>query len=254
VGLAPLYLRLIFLVLLPLPVSADDLQFITHSSLQQTYKKDGELRGKPHAGRRAFYVEVVREMMTILNVPQIIDDYPLARGIQDVQTKDNIAFFNLTRTPEREDTVKWVVQLLETSSFFYETKDAPTHIQSLEDAKKVKSIGVLRGGIHESLLKSLGFTNLYPMESYNQILTMLSKGRINLTASAGYFSAIQSADLDLSKIQITTVKVNNSVGYLCFSKNVSDVIVRQWQDAFEQIKRAGRLEKLTNEYLLPKNQ
>lgn len=239
------------LILVPPEVFADDLQFITHSSLQQTYVENGQLRGKLHAGRRAFYIELMREMMAVMGVSQDIENYPLARGIQQVQTKDNIAFFNLTRTPEREDSVKWVVQLLETTSYFYETKNAPTGIKTLEDAKKVKAIGVLRGGIHESILKAKGFNNLYPMETYRQVLSMLIKGRIDLTASSGDFSTLQKIDSPLEKLQKTKVKVSNSAGYLCFSKNVSDEIVMQWQNAFQQIKQSGKLQQLTNNYLVP---
>ena len=247
---------LIFSILISLTSIAaygSDLQFITHSSTQQTYYEEGKLRGIPHAGRRAFYVELVREMMAVMNVPLIIQNYPLARGIQDVQTKDNIAFFNITRTPDREDSVKWVIQLLETTSYFYEMKDAPTGIKTLEDAKKVRTIGVVRGGVHEGRLTARGFNNLHPLETYTQVISMLIKGRIDLTASTGDFSSVQESTLELDKIQNTGVKVYNSVGYLCFSKNVPDNIVAQWQQAYQHIKQTGKLQQITNNYLLPQS-
>ncbi|WP_340677581.1 ABC transporter substrate-binding protein [Paraglaciecola sp.] len=247
----PIFIFSILFCLMSVEVFAADLQFITHSSTHQTFVEKGKLRGKLHAGRRAFYVELIREMMAIMDVPQVIVNYPLARGIQYVQTKDNIAFFNVTRTAEREKSVKWVIQLLETESYFYELKDAPTGIKTLEDAKKVRAIGVVRGGVHESQLTAQGFNNLHALETYTQVLSMLIKGRTNLTASAGDFSTIQEKNLRLDTIQATNVKVFSSIGYLCFSNNVSDEVVKQWQQAFQQLNRSGKLQQITNDYLLP---
>lgn len=230
---------------------ASELLFLTHSSQGQTFILDEELRGQPHAGRRAFYVELIRAMMLERGVEPVILNVPLARGMREVQTKDDIAFFNVTRTAEREDSVNWIVELLSTSSYFFELENNPTGILTLEDAKKVPVIGVLRGGIHESKLKSLGFNNLYAMESYSQVLSMLKKGRIDLTASSRDFSTQQEQTNQWEGVRNTQVKISDSVGYLCFSKNVNKHVVEEWQSAFDKLSQQGTLEALKTQYLYP---
>jgi polar amino acid transport system substrate-binding protein len=225
---------------------------ITHSAEKQTLTENGYLRGKPHAGRRAFYVELVRAMMIEQGIDPVIENLPLSRAMRDVQTKENIAFFNVTRTPHREDTVKWGVKLLETTSYFYELEAKPTGIKTLEDAKKVASIGVLRGGVHEAKLESQGFHNLVAVGSYPQILDMLKKGRIQLTPSAhaAHFTLSKQA-ASVGALRRTSVAVHESVGYLCFSKNVADELIVRWQKAYQQLIDSGLLNHLEARYLLP---
>lgn len=230
-----------------------NIKVITHSSEQQTFIEGEYLRGKPHAGRRAFYVELVRAMMIKQGIPPIIENYPLSRAMRDVQTNDNIAFFNVTRTLQREDTVKWGVKLLETTSYFYELKAEPTDIKTLDDAKKVASIGVLRGGVHEATLESLGFNNLLAVGSYSQILNMLLRGRIQLTASTNAESLLPTDRVSVAQmLRRTEVKVHDSIGYLCFSKNVSDDVINKWQEAYQQLRDTGELQDLIDNYLLPR--
>lgn len=238
--------------LISFEIFAADIHFVTHSSEEQTFvdEKD-ELRGKLHAGKRAFYLEVVREMMDIMKVPKVIDQVPLARGMLYVQQQDDYAFFNVSRTPERENTVKWVIPILEETEYFYEMKNAPTGIKTLEDAKKVNSIGVVRGGVHETTLLAKGFKNLNSVTSYKQNFQMLELGRINLTPATVNLDGLKEAGLSIDAVQRTPVVVLQSEGYLCFSKNISDDIVTQWREAYTQVKNSGKFKQLYNDYFLP---
>ncbi len=233
--------------------AASDIQFLTHSLQDQTYlDESGELRGKKHAGKRAFYVEVVRELMILMNHSKKVQQVPFKRGLLMVQQDINQALFNVTRTPERENTVKWVGPLNREIDYFYEMKNAPTYIASLEDAKKVDSICVLNGSVHESILRRNNFTNFYTNVSYTGCFQMLKYGRVNLTPSASetISEKAQQAGISFDQIQKTPVILLESQGYIAFSKNISDEITQQWQDTLEQMRKSGKYQHLFNQYYL----
>ena len=234
-------------------VFASDIQFLTHSLSGQTYiDQSGELRGKIHAGKRSFNLEVVREMMIIMNHSGKIIETPFKRGLMMVQQDANTAFFNVSRTPERENSFKWVGPLQREKDYFYEMKNAPTGIKTLEDAKKINSICVLNGSIHESILREKNFTNIFVNVSYIGCFQMLKMGRVDLAPKAAGTIAktIEKAGISPDQIQQTPVILMESEGYIAFSKSIPDEIVQKWQNAFDQIKKSGRYQELIDQYCL----
>ncbi len=235
-------------------LKAETLQFFTHNLKGQTYiNKDGELRGKEHAGKRAFNVELVRKMMIRLGYPTKMKEVPFKRGFLDVQQQDNRALFNVSRTPAREKLVKWVGPLQVERDYFYEMKKRATGAKTLNDAKKVKSICVMNGGVHESTLKKHGFTNYTTNTSYVNCFKMLKLGRVNLTPSATSTvnSKITEAGINPKEIIQTPVLLIESGGYLAFSKNVPQATIQKWQAALDSIKSSGEYKMLYEKYHLP---
>ena len=233
---------------------ASEIQFMTHNIQGKTYQDgNGELRGIKHSGRRAFNLELVREMMVLLNYPIKIIDIPFKRGLLYVQSKQDHALFNVTRKPSRENTVKWVGPLQSDKAYFYELKSAPTEIQTLEDAKKIKGICVLNGNIHDEFLQKSGFDNLMRNNSYAGCFKMLAHNRVSLTPSSALSlnERLKAAGISPQDIERTPVLLFNTDGYLAFSKNISDDVVNQWQNALDKLKRSGKYDQLVQEYLLP---
>ncbi len=231
---------------------ASEIQFMTHSLKWEVYTDEkGEIRGKEHGGRRAFNVELVREMMILLKHPVHFMEVPFKRGFNLSQSKRNYAFFNVNRTPEREETVKWVGPLQSSITYFYELKNAMTGIQNFEDAKRVNSICVLNGNVHHKLLEKKGFTNIAPNSSYSACIKMLIRGRVNLTPLSNISSIIK--DPEFSKVvQRTPVKLSDSKGYLVFNISTPDSVIQQWQETLDQIRQSGRYKQLVQQYLIVK--
>ena len=129
---------------------------------------------------------------------------------------------------------------------------APTGVQTLEDARKVKSICVLNGGVHDTFLQKRGFDNLYRNVSYVGCFKMLAKKRVSLTPS-GFLplaERLRYSGISLQDVKRTPVFLFASEGYLAFSKSISDNVIQQWQNALDQLKRSGRYDQLEQEYLL----
>jgi polar amino acid transport system substrate-binding protein len=233
-------------------VFAEPITFLTHSVGEQTYiAETGELRGREHQGRRAFNIELVREMMDIVGHPREMEVLPFKRALLMLKSEPGYALFNVNRTAEREQEMKWVGPLQSSVTHFFENKNHPTGISKLDDAKKVDSICVLRGNVHNRFLTKRGFENIYPANSYANCVRMLEQGRVSLTLLSNLSSLTPNGQApDDSLLRKTDVLLMKSQGFLALSKETPDSDVKEWQDALEQIKASGRYDELVNLYLI----
>jgi polar amino acid transport system substrate-binding protein len=169
-----------------------------------------------------------------------------------VQSQAGHALFNVNRTPSRDGLVKWVGPLQTSITHLYENRRAPTGVTTLEEAKNVKSICVLRGNIHHRYLEKEGFENLFPANSYASCVQMLINQRADLTPLSNISApALSSQPQEEKVLQETPVKLSESEGYLAFSPDTSDEVITTWQDALDQLKATGRYQELFNLYLKP---
>lgn len=249
-----LILLLILLLFSTTEVAAGEIQFLTHSIKGYTHiDPSGELRGNKNGGKRAFNLELVREMMSLVGFSGKFIEIPFKMGFQQVRTESDFALFNVSRTLEREHLVKWVGPLQMDISYLYEMKENPTGVQDMDDAKKVDAICVLRGGVHYKTLRKNGFTNLVENNSYVQCFQMLAENRVNLTPSAtdSLPGKLQQAGIRPEYIQQTPVLVSRVEGYIALSNNIPDSVVEKWQNALDQLKQSGKYQQLYNDYFLP---
>ena len=79
---------------------------------------------------------------------------------------------------------------------------------------------------------------------------MLKAGRVYLTTSndTSISERVREAGIIPEDIQQTPVVVMKATGYLAFSKNIPDDVIRQWQTAFDQIKESGKYHEIYGQY------
>lgn len=242
-------LLLTLLMLATLPASGAQWQVYTHSVGNQAGMVDGMLRGLPHGGKRAFYVELVRALLKDLEQPEQIVEVPLARGLKLVQSRPHVVLFNLSRTPDREHLVHWVGPTLEETDYLYEMKERPTGIRSLADAIPLP-VCVLNGSSHDSLLTEHGFTDLQRANSYAGCFRMLDAGRVWLVASADtdLDRKLEEAQIGTTEVVSSAVSLGEDRGYIALSKETPLAEVRRWQAARRQMIRDGRYKRLYAEF------
>lgn len=167
-----------------------------------------------------------------------------------MQSKDNIAFFNSARRPDREHTVKWVGPLQHDTIYLYEATRFPQKITTLDQAKKVTAIYVLNGNAHDTYLTNKGFTNVHRAGHYEACFHMLIKRRVNLAANTNtsLLETLDAAHIGHGQIQ-PAIELYQSQGYLTMSKNISDAIVASWQGALDKLKNNGRYDYLYRQYM-----
>jgi len=249
-----LMISVLMFVLIQNVASASEIRFFTHSAKEQHYlDNDGEMRGIPFSGRRAFLIELVREMMIIVgHKPKVVTNVPFKRGYRYLQNEPNVAFYNVARRTEREDSAKWVGPLQNGISSFYEATDIPQNIRTLEDAKKVDRICVLSGTSTEAFLLRNGFRNLIRSNGYDLCLKMLVRGRANLVVfnSITLPGIFASTEIDEFKISVS-LKLHETRGYIAFSRDIPDTVVQTWQNALTNLMQNGKYDQLLQQFFYP---
>jgi ABC-type amino acid transport substrate-binding protein len=232
-----------------LPASGADWQIYTHSLGNQAGMRDGSLRGLPHGGKRAFYVELVRTLLHDLGRTEPIVEVPLARGLKLVQSRAHVVLFNLSRTPEREHLVHWIGPTLQETDYLYELSVRPTGIRTLADAASLP-VCVLNGSSHDSLLSEQRFVQLQRANSYTGCFRMLAAGRVLLVASADsdLQSKLAEADVGTAEVTPSAVSLGQDRGYIALSLDTPPAEVERWRAALQQLSRDGRYQRLYSEF------
>jgi len=246
-----------FIILFSAPFAFADsipISLITHSIDGYVYTdSNGELRGKPHSGKRAFLFELVKHLQSQVELNEVkILNFPYSRGWRQVKNKPNTAFFNVSRTSNREGLVKWVGPLINEVTVLYESTSNPSHINSKEQAKKVESICVLGGNSDDEFLMVNGFTNIYRHTSYNECFKLLANGRVSLAVvdRASLPEILKATAIDPKAINAAAI-LYESNGYLAMSNDITDQVVNKWQAALIKLKRNGKYYQIQEEYLDP---
>lgn len=223
--------------------------FLTHSTSGQVADGAGQLLGLPHAGKRAFFVELVRRLQQELQLHGRIHDVPLIRGWNTLQSQSHVAFFNLSRTITREDQAQWVGPVWQEKDYFYERSAYPTGVETIADARLLP-VCVLSGNVHDQILTQLGFSRLTRSFSYEGCLKMLVAGRVELVVSSSLDMSRKLKDAEVSSREVSQlpVVVNSTDGYIALSRDTPEGEVRRWQDALERLRLNGSYLQLYQQF------
>ncbi len=198
-----------------------------------------------------FTTEIVREIQKRVGNSSHIIIYPWKRAYKIALKEPGIVLFTASRNPDREDRFHWIIQVTTRRSVLWSKAASPLRICSLDDARRVKSIGVLRGGNREKYLRLRGFTNLEPASEEGQNLKKLLAGRIDLI----FLSTIEVATLaKINGISFSGIEpkftVYSNDSYIMMSKNgTSSETVKMWKNAAQQIKSDGTFNKIGEKWV-----
>lgn len=190
-------------------------------------------------------VETVKEIQRRVKDNSPIKIVPWNRGYQFALTKKNTAIFLTTRTPEREKLFQWVGPLYIDQWIFVARKKDHIKITSLEDAKKVSSIGTYLNDVRDEFLKKEGFTNIDTTQENITNAKKLETGRITLwiLSRSDFLTLCEQANVPHTNFEIV-YKFPEVKTYLAFSKSTSTKIVQKWQKAFQSMVDDGTWKKL----------
>lgn len=236
-------------LLLAANARADSWQLLTHSTDGQVSKQQGQLHGMPHAGKRAFFVELLLRLQQELQLQASMRDVPLARGWQTLSTTPRVALFNLSRTLVREPHARWVGPIWQEADYFYERSAYPTGVLRLEDARLLP-VCVLNGNVHDQRLSELGFSQLTRSNQYEGCLQMLVAGRVALIVSSSRDIAqkLRAANINPREISQLPVVVNADDGYIALSPDTPDAEVRRWQAGLDKLRHNGDYQRLYQQF------
>ena len=242
-------LACLLFLLLPAISQAQEWLIYTHSLGNQGVLIDGQLHGREHAGKRAFYLELVHMLLADLGKPLPIQEVPLARGLVLLKEQRNVVLFNLSQTPERQPLAHWVGPTLAETDYLYESTKRPTGIRTLMDAQHLP-VCVLNGSSHDDQLSAASFAQIKRNSSYANCLRMLAAGRVALVASAdaGLKQKLQDAQVSAQEVQASAVKLGSDHGYIALSLGIPAPQVAEWRAALQRSQADGRFQQLYERY------
>ncbi|WDP89021.1 MAG: transporter substrate-binding domain-containing protein [Desulfobacter sp.] len=198
-----------------------------------------------HGEPEGFSIDIVHEIQRRINNFDKIRIVPEIRALLCKKECENKVLIGFSKTPSRETKYHWITLLFRKSWILYSKNNADFEISNLEDAKKVKGIGVVRGDIRENYLKQRDFKNIVEVSTHELALKMLLKNRIQL-----FFYEPQGVSILLNKLKIpkTELRVmldtHSSEVYIMMPSQTSMEIIRKWRIAADQMKEDGTFQSI----------
>lgn len=194
-------------------------------------------------------VDVVREIQKRVGNSDPIEVVPWARSYQEVQTDPNVALFSMTRTAQRNPLFKWVGPLDEKVYYFYVKADSGVAIKSLEDAKKLHTIGVYKNDVRDLFLTKAGFQNLDRATDNVTNVKKLMLGRLDAFAgSPGELEELaKDAGCKASDLKATFAFLKGQL-FIAFSMGTPDATVKAWSNSLDEIKKDKTFERIFRKY------
>jgi polar amino acid transport system substrate-binding protein len=231
--------RLIALVLLGIlvllscvqPVPAEKLRVITEEYPPYNYTDEkGVLTGTSTA--------LVKGVLDKLGVKAVIEVLPWSQGYEIVKNNPDSALYSMARTPERELDFMWVGPIGSYDNWLYAKKGSGVKVNTLDDAKGVRSIAVVKNEAGQQTLAKNGFINFVYADSTADGLKKLAAGDADLWLGtrADVELVAKQAGVDPANLE-PAVQVGTSDLYIAFNKNTPYETVMQWQRALDSLKK-----------------
>jgi polar amino acid transport system substrate-binding protein len=215
----------------------EELTILTENLPPLNYVDNGVLVGPS--------VEIVREIQKKIGSEEPIQVYPWSRAYKMAEEEKNVVLFGMTYTKVRQNKFKWVGPLAIKRDILVAKRNSGITIDSLEDAKTVKRIGILLDDTRGRLLASHGFKNLEPVSDEQLNAKKLALGRLDLWAYKipGLRTVCDLAGIDHTQFK-EVYHLREIELMIAFSKKTSDAIVKKWQKAFDELTADGTILKI----------
>jgi polar amino acid transport system substrate-binding protein len=203
----------------------------------------------PDNSLSGFAVDLVREIQKRVHNDDPIRMVTWARGYYAVQNDPNVLLFSMARTAERNRLFRWIGPILESPYGFYVRADSRIVINSINDAKKINSIGVYRDDVRDLFLTRAGFTNLDRITNNDDNIKKLMTGRIDAYAGSplGIADAMKSAGFQATDVKLAFVFMK-SQSFIAASRDTATGVVKAWNDALGSLKSDGTFKAILAEY------
>lgn len=229
--------------------SGEELLVLAEDWPPYNYLEDGELVG--------LSADLVREVLAGAGISTEIRVQPWKRAYETASSRPNTLLFSTSRTEEREDRFLWIGPLWNRELYLYKLRDRDDiRVESFEDLRRW-SVGVVRGGSVEELLRSGGLRegeHFWPVAEERQNLRKLFQGRIDLApcgadpelewnitlAEHGYRAG------DLEKAFLLT---DEGGYYVAAHPDTSADLVVRLQQVLDRLLADGARERIRSRYL-----
>ena len=236
---------LAFLLLFASLYAKNVVKIMTENLPPYQYKaKDGTLKG--------ICVDIVKAIEHKLHIKEPIKLYPWTRGLKILNKKPNTALFSMLKTKERIPHYQWVGPLVKIKMIFFKKKGSNIKIHTLNDAKKLKKIGVTKNFGNYEMLKAKGFKNLDVITTGldTKNIKKLLHGRIDLWPGLRAQSLYTAKQMGFEGaiVPLDDFIISEGDFYIAFNKKSDPKTVQAWQKALDALKTDGTIDAIKARY------
>ena len=167
---------------------------------------------------------------------------PWARAIALAETAPMHCVFAAARTAEREPRFKWVSPIHTDRNVLVARQGHVMNIKTLEDAKEY-TVGTQRNDYTETLLRSMNFPRIDISADFNNTLSKLAAGRIDLMPMSE--SALKN--LPRKDFEEVITFSRQRLGLAC-NKSVPDGLIEKMQKVLDDLIADGTQRRIYQKY------
>jgi polar amino acid transport system substrate-binding protein len=171
--------------------------------------------------------------------------FPWERIYNLAREQPGYGVFSTARLPEREKLFKWVGPVGRYEWTLLARADSPITLTSLEQAKSYR-IGAYKGDAIGERLLAQGLTPILALRDQDNVKKLLS-GQIDLWATSDP-AGPYLARLEGVRGFKTVLRFNTAELYLALNKATPDVVVNRLQQALDQLRAEGFVDKAAARY------
>lgn len=198
-------------------------------------------------------VDVVQEMLQRMGKADCaVSFFPWHRAYANLQQKPRHVLFPFNRTPEREGRFHFVGPVFSENEVFWKLKGRTLPVRSLDDARNVQRIAVVKDDYYHLTLQEQGFANLDVSYDHKQNFIKLQLARVDLIPLGEYTGAIFARDnggIRPEDVEPVPVSFARSETFLGFSQDFEKDEIAAWQRAFESLVKDGTYKRIVGQYL-----
>ncbi|MCD4680503.1 MAG: transporter substrate-binding domain-containing protein [Bacteroidales bacterium] len=217
-------------------------RFLTEQYKPLNYVENGNLTG--------LGPEILKSICNRYNIPFEVNVLPWEEAYNLALQHDNAVLFSAVLNSTRKDLFKWAGPITSLDWFFYSSAQNQIQLNSLEDAKQVNRIGVIKDHSITQYLIEEGFTNLVYIQNNIDAFDQLLNGDIDLVPSDRIAAEAALKEIAMSYYLVNAeLKILTDMLYFAFNKNVPDYVIADFQKEIDRMKSDGRLESLHEEFM-----
>ncbi len=193
--------------------------------------------------------DIVNNILTRLNQKAEISILPWSEGYGIALARPHVALYSTARTDEREHLFKWVGPVASYDFMLYAKNGTHLQVNSLEAAKKVGSIGVVKDDARQQFLQENQFGNIVTCSSDAECIHNLMAGSTDLWlgSSVNADDIARSQGIDPAALE-AVYPVRTVQMYIAFSNDTPDSVITTWQTALDAMKSDGTFDAILKKY------
>lgn len=198
-----------------------------------------------------FGVDVVQALADTAGDQVHFQQVPLLRALHLANTEPATGVFTVLRTAERDSQYQWVGPLMDVETALFSTDSSRQPVRSVLEAGRQGRIAVPRKWLVYSYLQNQNVTNLYGVETPEQMMRLAKLGRTEFVVADTLSVATLARGEGLSPEQLHyQMPLMKQATYIAFSPRTDARQVARWQQALDEMSRDGRLEQLKQRWLV----